>query len=132
MKQFLIFAVCLLTMSACQENLEKRIQRESREYTEKNCPQTFKNTIADGSEVTLWLDSIVFTIDNKTLSHYFRIDRPELIVPELQRQALISQIKNDTKFQVHRDHGYRFHFEYRYSAEPDSIVYEVTVEKGEY
>ena len=132
MKQFLLFAICLLTMSSCQESLEKRIQRESREYTEKNCPQTFRNALDDGSQVIIWLDSIAFDTDSKTLSHYFRIDRPEVIVPELQRAALISQIKNDTKFQVHRDHGYNFHFLYRYSEKTDSLVYEVTVKKGEY
>ena len=132
MKKILLYAATALLLASCQESLEKRIQRESREYTEKNCPQTFSQAVDDGSEVTLWLDSITFDIPSHTLSHYYRIDRPDVLQPDLQRATLLQQLRLDTKFQVHRDHGYSFHFLYTYSQRPDSVIYEVTFTEKDY
>ena len=36
-------ALCSVLLSGCHENMEKRAQREAREYTEKYCPTPVQN-----------------------------------------------------------------------------------------
>jgi len=132
MKKLMLLLTAAMLLTSCQESLEKRIQRENREYTEKNCPQTFRQTAADGSEVILWLDSVVFNPQTATLGHYYRVNRPDIIQPEVQRAILLQQLTLDTNFQVHREKGYNFYFIYRYGESPDSILYEVTFTKNDY
>ena len=130
MKKILIISFCAIAFLSCQESLEKRLQREYKEYTEKNCPQRINLIDNYGNPVTLWLDSIVFSPETQTLSHYYRTSQG--FDAEEQTATLLQQLKSDTKFVVHREHGYKFHYLYRLEQKPDSILYEVTFTSKDY
>ena len=55
----LIFGIiaCSLLLCSCHENLEKRAQREAREYTEKYCPTPVQNYTRT--------DSVAFDVKTK-------------------------------------------------------------------
>lgn len=66
MKQLIIGIVaCAALLCSCHENMEKRAQREAREYTEKYCPTPVQNYTRT--------DSVVFDIDTKTYHYYCSI-----------------------------------------------------------
>ena len=48
---------------SCHESLEKRAQREAREYTERNCPTPWDNN-------DVRTDSVGFDIDSRTYIYY--------------------------------------------------------------
>lgn len=58
----LIFGIiaCSLLLCSCHENLEKRAQREAREYTEKYCPTPVQNYTRT--------DSVTFDIKTKHIT----------------------------------------------------------------
>jgi len=56
------FIACSVLLCSCHESLEKRAQREAREYTEKYCPTPEQNYTRT--------DSVVFDINTKTYHYY--------------------------------------------------------------
>ena len=63
-KLIVLLLAVLLTFTACQESKRDRIEREAREFTEKNCPRAeFEDLII--------LDSLVFHNDGSNNFTYY-------------------------------------------------------------
>ena len=118
----LIFGIiaCSLLLCSCHENLEKRAQREAREYTEKYCPTPLQNYTRT--------DSVAFDIKTKTYHYYCSItdaldDRK---VFDLNRdkisEALLANIKDNTAFRPYKEEGFAFQWTLR-SDKDKNVVY---------
>ena len=90
-----VLAVITLLSASCQESLEERCARESREFNEKKCPAK----VADG----VMLDSLIFERENHTLHYYYtfsgKADDPEAIEKLNPRKILIDEVRNSTSIQ---------------------------------
>lgn len=102
-------SVCLsfvgMTMfSSCQESLEDRAERESKEYTMKFCPTPPENDVIT--------DSLVFDKKTKTQYYYLTftgpIDDEEMISKNKSklREGLLEQTRSNPQTKIYREAGF--------------------------
>ena len=69
-RNILVLAAGMLLISSCQESKNARFERETQDYTRKNCPQ-----IVDPKCPWIVLDSLVFHDDGTSnYSHYYSVN----------------------------------------------------------
>lgn len=131
MKQLIIGIVaCAALLCSCHENMEKRAQREAREYTEKYCPTPVQNYTRT--------DSVVFDIDTKTYHYYCSItgDLDDQRVLDLNRQkisdALLANLKDNTAFVPYKKEGFAFQWTLRSDKDKNVVYFDKKFTEKEY
>ena len=84
MKTFLYCTIAsAILLCSCHESIEKRAQREAREYTEKNCPTPVLNYMRT--------DSVVFETSTRTYHYYLSVmnDLDDAKIFELNRKLIV-------------------------------------------
>ena len=118
MKKFWVLSVFLLLLTACQESLEDRCARETKEYTRKNCPAKMDNNSI--------LDSLTFERETHTLHYYYRLtgfaDRDGVMEEVDAAGALKQDLKNSTTLRVYKENKYRFAYTYRSEKDPKKVL----------
>ena len=132
----IISSLCIIVggicLSACQESIGERLERETQEYTRKNCPQKFD---AEGSII---LDSLVFHNDGKNEYVYHYSLQHELAMPETFSQmrdelktSLLNGIKNSAELRHIKDEGMTLKYVY-YDASTHKVVASFRFTKEDY
>ena len=120
-----VLAVITLLSASCQESLEERCARESREFNEKKCPAK----VAEG----VMLDSLIFERENHTLHYYYtfsgKADDPEAIEKLNPRKILIDEVRNSTSIKTYKDAGYKFHYTCHSTSKNTALADVVVTEK---
>ena len=84
MKTFLYCTIAsAMLLCSCHESIEKRAQREAREYTERNCPTPVLNYMRT--------DSVVFEMNRKLIVDNF-----------------MKQIDESTSLRAYKSEGFNF------------------------
>ena len=108
--------VCLLAtmliFTACQESKRDRIEREAREWTEKNCPRAeFDNLII--------LDSLVFHNDgSNNFTYYYSVHGDSTEMAEMEAQydqlytALLTAVRNSVDLRHIKAEGLNIIYSY--------------------
>ena len=116
-----------LLAASCQESLEDRCARESKEFNEKKCP----TKISDG----IMLDSLIFERETHTLHYYYTFsgnaDNSEAMEQINPRKLLIDELRNSTSIKTYKDAKYNFHYTY-YSASKKNKLADVLVTEKDY
>ena len=127
----LLFLIPLLAMLVgCQESLEDRAVRETREYNKKFCPQRV--------DASTTLDSIVFDKATKTKRSFFTLEgvADDLSAAQANatqiREALIAQTRNSPDEQKFKEAGFSYYFVYRSASHKDVVLFETTITKDDY
>lgn len=105
-------ALLMMTLlTACQETIEERAEREAREYTQKYCPTPPQNNVIT--------DSIVFDKKSRTQIHYGTfvgvIDDSAKIAAakeEIKRETL-TMLRQNASIKTYKDAGFNFELVYR-------------------
>lgn len=86
--------VAILSLTSCQESKRDRIEREAREYTEKNCPRAELQDI-------IYLDSLVCHNDsNDNYVYYYSVKADSVMIEQMKagyddaRKLLLKGIRN--------------------------------------
>ena len=121
MKKYWIIAIIALMFTACQESLEDKCERDSKECTRKHCPTAIgDNTI---------IDSLTFDRATHTIHYYYRLtgvaDEEKAIKDIDAVGTLKKSLKNSTSVQTYKDNKYRFAYTYRSNKDPKTILFEV-------
>lgn len=131
MKQLIIGVVaCAALLCSCHESMEKRAQREAREYTEKYCPTPVQNYTRT--------DSVVFDIDTKTYHYYCSItgDLDDQRVFDLNRQkisdALLANLKDNTAFAPYKKEGFAFQWTLHSDKDKNVVYFDKKFTEKEY
>lgn len=124
-----IFIIPVLTsfFLSCQENFDKRLQREAHEFTENHCPQEPE----PGSR----LDSTTYNPQTHTYALWYSLSLENENAlrgntPLLRRQ-LIQQLREDVNYKAVKEHGVTFRYIYR-SQQTGSLLYDTQIEADEY
>ena len=128
MKKLCIIASFAIILAACQESLEDRCARESKEFTRKNCPsQLDKNII---------IDSLTFERASHTLHYYYTLtgiaDREGVMEEINGLQILKDNLKNSTAMKVYKENHYNFTYTYHSEKDPSKFLLEVTLTDKDY
>lgn len=131
MKKILLVAVAMTALLAsCHESLEKRAQREAREYTQKNCPTPWQNSTRT--------DSVVFDIPTLTYTYYCsvkdKMDDAALIDAHRRdiSDGLLSDVKTNTTLKAYKDAGYSFAYVLRSAKKPGLVLYKTKITPKDY
>ena len=118
MKKLWVLSAILLLLSACQESLEDRCARETKEYTRKNCPAKMDNNSI--------LDSLIFERETHTLHYYYRLtgfaDNDSIVEKLDAANILKNELRNTTTLKLYKDNHYRFAYTYRSEKDPKKVL----------
>ncbi len=122
----LLLAAFALCVTGCQENFDKRLQREAREYTEKHCPEE--------SEPGTTLDSLTYDVSSRVYSMYYTLSSENEAVFRSSlayvRDGLVERLVMDEKSKTIKEHDVNFRFVYR--SKDGKLVYEATLKPSDY
>ena len=128
MKKICFFIVAALLATACQESLEKRCEREAREYTEKHCPTPVGKNIV--------LDSMTFDKNTHTIQYAYtlsgEIDDSTIVNNSKPRELLLQEVKNSTNLKLYKEAGYSFTYTYYSAKNKGTQLFEATFHKSDY
>ena len=128
MKKYGIIAMILFICAACQESLEDRCERESKEYTRKYCPEKMDNNSI--------LDSLVFERPTRTIHYYFTLtgfaDQDVALEKVDAEGVLRNEVKNSTALRTYKENKFRVAYTYRSQKNPDKILMDVVFTDKDY
>lgn len=107
------FAVVVISsMSSCQESKRERLEREAKEYTEKNCPCPIVQDI-------IYLDSLVCHNDsNNDYIYYYSVKGDSAMYAEMNskykegREALLKSVRNSVDLRFVKAEGLNIIYSY--------------------
>ena len=115
MKQFLIAAIVIVSMSSCHhDSLEDRAEKLTKDYTERYCPTPVQNMQRT--------DSITFDRSTHTFNYYYTLsgkaDDAKVIAKNKGKlnKELLRQLKDNTSYKVFKEAGFNFHYVFRSQA----------------
>lgn len=106
MKYFL-FALILFGFSACHESLEERADRESKDFTRKNCPMPVSDEII--------VDSMKYEKTTHTIHYFYSIKGladTTAITKFNPKKELLQGLKDDTNLRKYKEAGFNFAYTY--------------------
>lgn len=129
--KYLLILLSLLLLVACQEKKLDRFERETREYTERNCPKHV-------DAITV-LDSIVFHNDGSLdYIYYYTVtltdEQRETFIEKLDdiKDGVTKGIRNSIEVKAIKEAGLNFVYVYRDAASGKQVAkYTVTREDYE-
>ena len=128
MKKYGIIAMILFICAACQESLEDRCERESKEYTRKYCPEKMDNNSI--------LDSLVFERPTRTIHYYFTLtgfaDQDGALEKVDAEGVLRNEVKNSTALRTYKENNFRVAYTYRSQKNPDKILMDIVFTDKDY
>lgn len=116
---------------SCHESLEKRAQREAREYTERNCPTPWDNN-------DVRTDSVGFDIDSRTYIYYCSVrgkaDNADFI--NAKRQVLTDNLKEDVNsnpnLKAFKEAAFSFAYILRSNKDAKQVLFSITITPKDY
>jgi hypothetical protein len=128
MKKLWVLSAFMLLLTACQESLEDRCARETKEYTRKNCPAKMDNNII--------LDSLTFERETHTLHYYYKLtgfaDQDSVAKKIDAVNILKEELRNTTTLKLYKDNHYRFAYTYRSEKNPEKVLLDVLLTDKDY
>jgi len=121
-------ATAVLLLTACQETLQERCQRECETYTRKNCPARI--------DATTLIDSLTFESATETIHYWYtlcgRADSVGLLSRKTVRQLLVTQLRNTTSMRGYMEAGYNFAYTYHSESRPQLVLFEEKLTADDY
>ena len=128
MKKLSTLFVLLAIMTACQESLEERCERECVSYTKRHCPLRVASDVI--------LDSMTFDRTSHTISYCYTIggviDDRQLIERNNPRTQLLQEVKNSTHLKLYKEAGYSFRYVYYSAKTKGTQLFQATFLEADY
>ena len=116
-----------LSLTACQESFDKRLQREARDFTENHCPQE--------PEPDTQLDSTTYAPNERVYILWFSlVPENETAIrerTELLHQLLLHELVADVNYINLKNEGITFRYVY-HSQQTGALIYETLIKAKEY
>lgn len=127
MKKICTLLIMTVLLTGCQETLEERAARESRDYTEKHCPAPIAYQVT--------MDSMTFDKASHTFSYYYSLngtlDDSTYLKQSNPRDMLLQQVKNSTNLKIYKEADYSFRYVYN-STKNKVTLFDVTFKQKDY
>ena len=124
MNRFVVMiGVAAMVLASCQENIEKRFEREAREFTEKQCPKKIHADIR--------IDSMSYSVDDRTFRYYYtlsgQMDNAEAMASQKAtfREMLLNGVINSVETKKPKEEGVSFEYIYRSETTGEVMVSEL-------
>ena len=128
MKKIWIIIAVALMVTACQETLEERCEREAKEYTEKHCPTPIAKNIV--------MDSMTFDKATHTITYAYtlsgQLDDSAVVNRSNSRELLLQEVKNSTNLKLYKEAGCSFTYTYYSAKNKGTQLFKATFRKSDY
>ena len=126
-KHLLICALAGLSLTACHESLEDRVERECKEQTEKYCPEPVTEYVIS--------DIMAFERATHTFHYYYSLrgiaDTTALPADDA-RKEMLEGLRNSTQLNVYKEAGYNFHYVYFSTKHPGQKIVDILFTPNDY
>lgn len=127
MKKLLFLLFALVALTACQESIKDRAERDARETTAKRLP------IRMNDQGTLILERISFDKTTLVWKEDFLLDVAATNVDwQMVREALLKELKNQPSYKPYLEHGFVFSYIYCDMSNPKDTVANITFTDKDY
>ena len=129
MKKIIITLLTLaVVLTACQESLEERCDREAKDFTKKHCPLPIDKDVV--------MDSMTFDKATHTINYIYTlsgaIDNEEIMKKADPRKLLLGELKNSTNLKLYKEAGYNFRYTYYSTHKKGTKLFEATFREKDY
>ena len=128
MKRIWIIIAVALVVTAWQETLEDRCEREAKEYTEKHCPTPIAKDIV--------MDSMTFDKATHTITYAYtlsgQLDDSAVVNGSNSRELLLQEVKNSTNMKLYKEAGYSFRYIYHSQKKKGTQLLDATFREKDY
>ena len=130
MRKIYILLLGAASLAACHESMEKRAQREAKEYTAKYCPTPAVNYTRT--------DSVVFYPETKTYHYYCsfvdKMDDADIINKNRQLidDMLLKLIIESTELKPFKEAGFTFAYTCHSDKNPQKVLFETKYTRKRY
>lgn len=127
MKNYLFIFIMSLLFASCHENIEKRAERETKEFTRKNCPMRVSEYITN--------DSLVFEKDTRTIHYYYSMNGmadTTAIDKEKAQNELVKGVRNSTAIRVYKKNKFNFAYTYFSTKNKGQVLIDVKISPKQY
>lgn len=126
-KPFLIFITSLLLFSSCQESFDKRLLRETKEFTKSQCPMQVEEGCI--------LDSLSYNTNQRVYTWWYQLSDVGVATfienRHLLHKILVDRLSNDVELKSLKDNKVTFQYIYR-SSSSGKTIYQTTITQAEY
>ena len=125
-----IYTILMMTalLTGCQETLEERAARESRDYTEKHCPAPIAYQVT--------MDSMTFDKATHTITYAYtltgQLDDSAVVEGAHSRDLLLQEIKNSAHLRLYKEAGYSFRYVYHSGKKKGTQLLDATFHQSDY
>ena len=127
MKRFILPFFAALLLVSCQENIEEKALRETKEYTRKNCPMKINDNVV--------IDSMTFERDSRTISYYYSMlgtADTTAIEKSSAREQLVRGIIESTSIRKYKENNFSFSYSYFSTKHKGKLLLNVVVKPEDY
>lgn len=127
MKRFILPFFAALLLVSCQENIEEKALRETKEYTRKNCPMKINDNVV--------IDSMTFERDSRTICYYYSMlgtADTTAIDKSSAREQLVRGIIESTSIRKYKENNFSFSYSYFSTKHKGKLLLNVVVKPEDY
>ncbi len=126
-RNFLIIFFCTIFVFSCQESIEKKAERECREYTKNNCPTLLREDV--------FLDSMTFEKKTRTIHYYYslcgKLDTTA-VDSSTSRVEFLENIRNNQHLIKYKEAGFTFHYTYFSFKQKNKVLLDMSFSPEDY
>lgn len=130
MRKLYLLISGIILLAGCHESLEERAARETRDFTEKNCP----TPVRDNTRT----DSLAFDKATRTLTYYYTLcgqaDNADAVARQKEKLTSIlrESVRNATQIKAYKDAGFNIRYVYHSEKDPKKILFDNTFTTKDY
>lgn len=127
MKKYLFVALLSATFMSCHESLEERAERETKEFTKKNCPMNVSENIVN--------DSMTFEKATRTIHYYYSLKgRADTTAVDIKKakEELIKGVKDATSIRKYKENDFNFAYIYYSTKNKGQVLIKIIVTPEDY
>lgn len=127
MKLYLYISFLSLILMSCHESLEERAERETKEYTRKNCPMQLSEYVTN--------DSMTYERGTRTIHYYYSMKGnadTTAIDKKKAEEELIKGLKNSTSLRAYKKEKFNFAYTYYSTKNKGQIILDVKITPKDY
>ncbi len=121
-----LFATAFSIVS-CHENIEEKVARECKEYTEKYCPAPISNEVIN--------DSMVYEAGTRTVHYYYSlrgVADTAAIDPKQAREEMLEAVRNATNLKSYKEAGFNLQYTYYSTKHPGKKMFDLLFTPKDY
>lgn len=127
MKKYLFVALLSVMFMSCHESLEERAERETKEFTKKNCPMSVSENIIN--------DSMTFEKDTRTIHYYYSLKgRADTTAIDMKKakEELVKGVKDATGIRKYKENDFNFAYTYHSTKNKGQVLIKIRVTPEDY